>query len=85
MCDKIVETLGNFREHKSPCTPLHLKLECLLFSKGSLNSLTTLHGGDGGGKAIFSSFEVRKTSKSPFRVKCLQFILSPIVGVIKVL
>ena len=30
----------------------------LLFSTGSLNSSTTLHGGDGGGKALFPPFEV---------------------------
>ena len=41
---------------------LHSKLGCLLFSIGSSNSSTTLHGGDGGGKAlhVFSRFEVRK-------------------------
>ena len=43
-----------------PC-PLHSKLGCLLFSIGSLNIGTTLRGGDGGGKAIFPRFEVRKT------------------------
>ena len=43
-----------------PC-PLHSKLGCLLFSKGSSNTGTTLHGGDGGGKVIFRSFEVSKT------------------------
>ena len=39
---------------------LHSKLGCLLFSIGSSNSGTTLHGGDGGGKALhaFSRFEV---------------------------
>ena len=30
-----------------------------------------LHGGDGGGKALFSPFEVSKTSEIPFRAKCL--------------
>ena len=41
---------------------LHSKLGCLLFSIGSSNSDTTLHGGDGGGKAlhVFSRFEVSK-------------------------
>ena len=45
---------------------LHSKLGCLLFSIGSSNSGTTLHGGDGGGKAlhVFSRFEV---SKGQFR------------------
>ena len=35
----------------------------------TLYSGTTLHGGDGGGKAIFSRLKVSKTSKSPFRAK----------------
>ena len=41
---------------------LHSKLGCLLFSIGSSNSGTTLHGKDGGGKAlhVFSRFEVSK-------------------------
>ena len=39
------------------CT-LPLKVGCLLFSIGSSNSGTTLHGGDGEGKAIFPPFEV---------------------------
>ena len=43
----------------------------LFFSKGSSNSSKILHGTDEGRKAIFSPFEVRKTSKSPFRAKCL--------------
>ena len=73
---KIVETYSNrvTSENKrihTPLCPLHSKWECLLFSKGSLNSDTTLHGGDVGGKAIFYPFEVRKMSKSPFRAKCL--------------
>ena len=45
----------------------------------SLNSSTTLHGGDGGRKALFSPFEVSKTSESPFRTVS-QLILSPMVG-----
>ena len=40
----------------TPPPPLHSKLRCLLFSIGRLNSSTTLHGGDGGGKAVFSRF-----------------------------
>ena len=53
--DEIVET--------SVPLPCHLlsKLGRLLFSIGSSNSGTTLHGGDGGGKAIFPPFEVSKT------------------------
>ena len=53
--DKIVETLYSNRVTSEtqestplPC-PLHSKLGCFLFSKGSSNSGTTLHGGDGGG------------------------------------
>ena len=42
---------------------------CLLLLSGSLNSSTTLHGGDGGGKALFSVFK-----------KCPQLILLPIVA-----
>ena len=65
--DKLVETLYSHRvtsENKRNYTPpLQSKLRCLLFSTGSSNSGTTLHGGDGGGKAIFSPFEVRNTSK----------------------
>ena len=43
----------------------------LLFSTGSLNSGTTLHGGDGGGKALFSPLEVYQTSERPLSAKCL--------------
>ena len=43
-----------------PC-PLHSKLGCLLFSIGSSNIGTTLHGENGGGKPIFPPFEVSKT------------------------
>ena len=75
--DIIVETLYSNRvtsEDKRistplPC-PLHSKLGSLLFSIGSSNGSTTLHGGSGGWKAIFSPSEVRKTSKSPLRAKC---------------
>ena len=54
--DKIVETLCSKRvtsENKrihTPLPPLHSKLGCLLFSIGSSNSGTTLHGGDEGRK-----------------------------------
>ena len=65
--------LGNFREQKNPhpSPPLHSKLGCLLFSKGSSNSGTILHGGDGAEKALFSPFEVGKTSEGRFSAKCL--------------
>jgi len=33
--------------------PLHSKLGCMLFSVSISNIATTLHGGDGGGKALF--------------------------------
>ena len=75
--DKIVETLYSNRvtskkkNFHTPSSPLLLKLGFLLFSIGYGNSGKTLHGGDGGGKAIFSPFEVSKTSESPLRVKCL--------------
>ena len=50
------------KESISLLPTLHSKLGCLLFSIGSSNSGTTLHGGDGGGKAlhVFSRFEVSK-------------------------
>ena len=73
--DKLVETLYLNRvtsENKRNYTPpLHSKLGRLLFSTGSFNSGTTLHGGDWEGKALLYPFKVGKTSKSPFRAKCL--------------
>ena len=85
--DKVVETLYSNRvtsENKRICAPnpvpLHSKLGCLLFSIGSSNIGTTLHGEDGGRKAIFPPFEVSKTSKSPVLGKVSQLILSPIAG-----
>ena len=45
-------------------------ISCFLYI-GSSNSGTTLHGGAGGGKDLFSPFEVSKTSEIPFRAKCL--------------
>ena len=75
--DKLVETLYSNRvtsENKrihTPPLPLHSKLRYLLFSTGSSNSGTTLHGGNGRGKGSFSPFKIGKTSKSPFRAKCL--------------
>ena len=65
--DKIVETLHSNRvtsrtKQSAPLLcPLHSKLGCLLFSVGSSNIGRTLHGGDGGGKAIFPPFEASKT------------------------
>ena len=73
--DKLVETLYSNRvtsENKINYTPpLHSKLGRLLFSTGNFNSGTTLHGGDWEGKALLYPFKVGKTSKSPFRAKCL--------------
>ena len=63
--DKIAETLYSNR------VTLHSKLGCLLFSIGSSNIGTTLHGGDGGVKAIFPPFEVSKRQKAQFWAKCL--------------
>ena len=72
ICWDIVLNREDFKERKTstplPC-PLHSMLGCLLFSWGSSNSGTTLRGGDGKEKAIFPLFEVRKTSKIPFRTK----------------
>jgi len=65
--DKIVETLYSYRVSSEneiirtlPLSPL-FKVGCLLFPLGSSNIGTTLHGEDGGGKAIFPTFEVSKT------------------------
>ena len=86
MGDKIVEILYSNRvtsENKrinTPPPPLHSKLGCLLFSIGSSNSGTTLHGGDGGEKGLFSPFEVGKTSEGRFSaLERSELILSPIV------
>ena len=66
--DKLVETLYSNRvtSHKKETTPLHSKLGCLLFSTGSSNSGTTLHGGDGEEKALLYPFKVGKRQKAPF-------------------
>ena len=78
--DKIVETLysnrvttDNKRMHTHSPLPtlLHSNLWCLLFSRGSSNSSTTLHEGDGGVKALFPLLEVSKASETPFKAKCL--------------
>ena len=60
---------------------LQLNLRCLLFSTGRSNGGTTLHGGDGGGNALFSLFQVSKTLERPFTENVSQLILSPIVCV----
>ena len=54
-----------------PISFLNSKLGHLFFSTGSLNSSTTMHGGDGGGKGIFFPFEVYKASERPLSAKCL--------------
>ena len=48
-----------------PYQTLHSKFACLLFSTSSSHSSTTLHGGSGGRKALFSPFEVVKLQKGP--------------------
>ena len=65
--DKIVETLysnrvtlDNKRIHTPHLSP-PLKVGAFVVFYSSSNSGTTLHGRDGGGKAIFSPFEVKKT------------------------
>ena len=50
---------GDFREWKNPPPSPLSKLGCLLFSIDSSNRWTTLHRVVGGGKAIFSHFEVK--------------------------
>ena len=89
--EKIVQTLysnrvtsENKRDHTPP-PPIHLKLGCLLFSIGSSNSGTTLRWwGDGGGKALFSPFEVgnmalgRSVSAIFFVADCVIFLESEI-------
>ena len=68
--DKLVDTLYSNRvtsENKRNYTPpLHSKLECLLFSTGSSNSGTTLHGGEGEGKALLYPLKSVKRQKAPF-------------------
>ena len=58
-------TTENKRVHPPPPPPLQSKMGCLLFSLGSSNRGTTLHGGDGGGKALFSPLESVKRQKAP--------------------
>lgn len=75
--NKITETLSSSGVHyvyvwkikRSTPLPslLHWKFGCLLFSTRSLNSSTTLHGGVGRGKALFSLFYVGKILERPFR------------------
>ena len=80
--DKIVQTLYLNRvilENKEsaplPCR-LHSKLGCLLFSIG-----TTLHGGDGGGKAIIFPPLV-KPKKAQFWAKCLNSFCRRLIAVL---
>ena len=49
--DKIVETMSVNKTIHTPL-PSHSKLGWLLFSTGSLNSGTTLHGRGGGGEVV---------------------------------
>ena len=77
--DKIGVTSENKTIHTpSLSPPFNVGVFCC-FLTGSSNSDTTLYGGDGGGKALFSPFKVDKTSERPFRGKVSQLILSLIV------
>ena len=73
--DEIVETLHsnwvtpkNKRIHTPRLSfPFKVGVIAVFYRSCSSNSGTTLPGGDGRGKALFSPFEV---GKSPFRAKC---------------
>ena len=58
----------NKRIH-TPLPPLHSKLACSLFSTGSRNSGTTLHGEDGGGQALVGK-TFRQSVSANFVVDC---------------
>ena len=64
--DKIIEALssnGTTSENKTNCIlphPVHWSLGCFLFSTGSSNSGTTLHGGGTGGKDLFPPFKLAR-------------------------
>ena len=79
LSDKIVETLYSNRattENKRihiPPPPLHSKLGCLLFSIGSSNSGTTLHGG-WGRKSFISPSGSQQSIRKPAREKCLNYM-----------
>ena len=56
-------TWENKTTHTPPLFP-SFKVGCFLFSTGSWNSGTTLHGGGREGKALFSFFYAGKTSET---------------------
>ena len=68
ICWDIVLNREDFKEQKNstplPC-PLHSKLGFLLFSWGSSNSGTSLHGRDGEKKLHFPVLKSEKRQKSP--------------------
>ena len=68
--DKLVETLYSNRvtsqNKRNYSPPLHSKLGRLLFSTGSSNSGTTLHGGNGVGKLYCTLLKSVKRNKAPF-------------------
>ena len=78
--DKLVETLYSNRvtsENKRNYTPpLQSKLRCLLFSTGSSNSGTTLHGGDREGKLYYTLLKLVNVKK-PLSGEVSELILSP--------
>ena len=79
-CWDILLSREDFKERKNstplPC-PLHSMLGCLLFSWGSSNSGTTLHGGGvvrgWGRKSYIFPFWSQEMSKIPFRAKCFHY------------
>ena len=75
-------TTENKRIHTSVLSPSFKVGVFVVVCRWLINSGTTLQRGDGGGKALFATLEVSKTSESPFRVKSLKQILSPIVALI---
>ena len=66
-CGDIVLKQVNFTNKTihTPPPPLHSKLGCLLFSKGSSNSGTTLHGGEGKKELYFPLLRSVKRQKVP--------------------